>query len=204
MPSRSDSVPVSAWPLAGALIAIVVVGLLPAEAWHAIAAIGCLTLLAHAWIGTPSSFLIRRMAALVPFLVVCGVALGGQGAGGEVGVWVHAFLWRCAVTFLIGLWLAETMTAGQLIEVLRRWRCPAVLVMILGLQLRYIAVLWDEHERLRRAQWSRVGRIESRWLRWRQAIERLGLLLLRSLDRAERVQRAMESRGWDGDPRGWS
>jgi cobalt/nickel transport system permease protein len=191
------------WKLGLALGQALAVSLIPVEHWPGIGVIGCLVLLEHAWIETPTAVLLRRFLQFSPLLFV--FLLAGTRASTETasGLWLAVMALRAVVTFLIGLWLAAVMTSRELLQTLRRWRCPELLLVILGFQLRYVAVLWDEHERLLRAQLARAGGPQSRWQAWRQALDRVALLLLRSLDRAERVHQAMLSRGWDGSLRGW-
>jgi cobalt/nickel transport system permease protein len=74
---------------------------------------------------------------------------------------------------------------------------PRVLVATLQFMERYLHVLGDELARMslaRRARSFRRGSI----LSWRLLTGMLGMLLLRSFDRAERVHSAMIARGWDG------
>ena len=62
---------------------------------------------------------------------------------------------------------------------------------------RYVHVLTDELSRMitaRRARSFRRGGI----LTWSLITGMLGMLLLRSFERAERVHAAMVARGWDG------
>lgn len=197
----------AAWPagvkLGLALCLAIVVGLISPEHWPATGVVGVLTLAAHALADTPTALLWRRLGQITPFVVLFASAALWNGTHGTAGVWTAAFTLRCYIAFLIGLWLTQVLTASQLLRELRRWHCPPALVAVLGFQLRYLVVLWDEHERLHRAQLARAGGPLNRWARWVLAIERLGLLLLRAIDRSERVHRAMLARGWDGGTRSW-
>ena len=51
---------------------------------------------------------------------------------------------------------------------------------------------------MRTARKARSFRKLSLWEQWRLAAQMLGRLLIRALDRAERVHGAMLARGWDG------
>lgn len=78
-------------------------------------------------------------------------------------------------------------------------RCPSNLVCLFMLLIRYTDVLRDEHDRLRRAMQARgfIARWPSgRVLRAYGALT--GMLLLRSMERSERILAAMNSRGFDG------
>jgi cobalt/nickel transport system permease protein len=59
---------------------------------------------------------------------------------------------------------------------------------------RYASLLSEENRRMGRARASRTLQT-SRWQSWRALGNSLGLLFIRTLSRAERVQVAMRSRG---------
>ncbi|HUQ70451.1 MAG TPA: energy-coupling factor transporter transmembrane component T [Planctomycetaceae bacterium] len=190
------------WPgglkLGIALATALIAGLLPGELWPATACLGVFALLLHSLAGTPLRTLVRRVAQFLPFVIVLSFGALISRPEAATAVWSAALLLRCLVAFLIGLWLMQVLTASEFLDVLARWRVPAALSIVLSFMLRYVALLWEEHERLLRAQRSRAGGPHGRWTEWRAAIERLGLLVLRALDRAERVHRAMLARGWSG------
>jgi cobalt/nickel transport system permease protein len=63
---------------------------------------------------------------------------------------------------------------------------------------RYIFVVFDEFDRMRQARLARSFGRRRGWQEWVTSAQLLGMLLIRSLDRAERVYGAMCARGWDG------
>lgn len=75
-----------------------------------------------------------------------------------------------------------------------RLRLPSTLVEIGALMYRYLFVLGEEAERIRQAQVSRLGDRN-----WRTNVKSfgtlMGMIVVRSLDRAERVHEAMALRG---------
>jgi cobalt/nickel transport system permease protein len=194
------------WPggfkLALALLLIVVGGLLPEELWPATACLGALALALHGLAGTRWRVLVRRTLQFLPFVVALSLAAVVSRPDAAAALWSAGLVLRCLVAFLAGLWLMETLTASEFLDVLSRWRVPMALTITLSFLLRYVALLWEEHERILRAQRSRAGGPPGRWGEWRSAVERMGLLLLRALDRAERVHRAMLARGWTGESSG--
>jgi len=195
-----------AWPadlkLGLALTAILVVGCLSPEHWPASLTIGVLLSMGHALAGTSLLEIYQRSVWWLSTLVLLGVAMWFSLPTAEAGLWLCAFCIRCGVALLAGLWLMQVLSPQEFLGTLRRWRVPGLLIVMTSFLLRYMIVLWEEHERLQRAQLSRGAGSAYRWQRWNLALERLGLLLLRSLDRSERIHRAMLARGWDGTPRG--
>ncbi|MDP1796758.1 MAG: energy-coupling factor transporter transmembrane component T [Planctomycetaceae bacterium] len=180
---------------------LLVAGLMPAEQWPAIALLAVIAFVAHALVETPTAVLWRRGKQFTLVALLMGSAGLISRGDTEAAIAVLALVLRMFVAFLCGLWLMQVMTAAELIQLLRRWHCPAALVAIMSSLLRYVVVLWDEHERLIRAQQARAGGTPPGWASWLAAVQRMGLLLLRGIDRAERTHRAMLARGWDGTER---
>jgi cobalt/nickel transport system permease protein len=75
---------------------------------------------------------------------------------------------------------------------------PRKLVALLLLTVRYIAVFQDEYGRLRRAMQARGFQTTSSRHSWRSLGWLVGMLLVRSNDRGNRVLKAMKCRGFSG------
>lgn len=103
---------------------------------------------------------------------------------------------RCTLCLAIMIVLAATTPFWRLVGVLRTLRVPALLVTVLSLMYRYLFLLVEESQRLRRARASRTLRTPSRWGQWRTTGGTIGQLFIRASDRAERVYDAMRARGW--------
>jgi len=91
--------------------------------------------------------------------------------------------------------LNSTTRFTDLLQVFRRLRVPALLVVTLALMHRYLFVLVDETARLRRARRSRTfttGRVFG----WHLTATVAAQLFVRTSERAERVYAAMCARGW--------
>lgn len=206
-----------------AFVALVV--LLPRGAFvpllAALVTVLCMTLASR----VPLDFLLRRTLVIVPFVLLVGaVNLLGRGLdlapawavlgdgivrteaaaapkdGGSAAALV-SFATMAAKSFIsvfaFGLLLSTTGSA-KLLAAARRAGAPAVLTVATGFMLRYVFVLAAELSRLRRS-WEarRVGRLH--WLtEFRYLGSLIGVLLIKSYDRAERVYLAMCSRGFDG------
>ena len=118
---------------------------------------------------------------------------------------------QCLLCLLIVLMASSLSDPFALVEAMGRLGCPQRLVSVLRLCLRYLELLSGELDRLQRARQSR-GCVEP-GLAFRARItgQLVGTLFLRSLNRAERVELAMRSRGAVGgvlpdreQSRGWS
>jgi cobalt/nickel transport system permease protein len=178
--------------LAIALALIVVVVTSPWSRWPVFAAAGAGLALAAALARLPAGFVFRRIVNLEPF--VLGVALLAllQPGGGRIFAALVVKSTLCLWTMIL---LANTTPVAAMLRVLRTLRVPAILVTTLALLSRYLFVLADESQRMGRARASRTL-APSRRRTWRLLGQGLGVLFVRSSERAERIYAAMLSRGW--------
>ena len=170
-------VPVQFWPVHGVLATIVFAG-------HTLARI-------------PMNYLARRVALFLPVVILLSISVPlsqGFAAGWTI---MAAILFRSSLSFLAVLWLVNVMPFEQLLVTLRGFRVPAVFVAMLAFMYRYSFVVWDELDKMRTARRARTFQSGIRF-RWRESMHLIGMLLVRSMGRAERVHGAMCSRGWDG------
>ena len=204
---------------------VVVVVLLPKGAFVPLVA-ATVTLLCVALVSrVPLSFLLRRTLVVLPFVLLVGAvnllgrgldlipawAFRGAGQGwtgaslvtkdGGSAAALVSFGTMAAKSFIsvfgFGVLLSTTGSA-KLLGSARRARLPAILTVATGFMLRYAFVLVSELSRLRRS-WEarRVGRLH--WLtELRYVGSLIGVLLIKSYERGERVYLAMCSRGFDG------
>lgn len=175
------SVPVEWWPLQGVLAAIAFIG-------HSLARI-------------PLAYLGRRLAIFLPFVFLLSISIPatqGFRAGWDL---MTAILFRSSVSFITVLWLVNVMPFDQLLVTLRKLWVPAVLIAMLAFMYRYFFVLWDELERMRIARRARRFGGGGLWFRWKTSAQLIGMLMIRAMERAERVHGAMCARGWDGHVR---
>lgn len=134
---------------------------------------------------------LKRSLIALPF--VLSVSLLGlfQPHG---GVLFLAVLVKSTVSLLAVQLLLQTTPASALLRTLRRVHVPEILCSTILLLQRYWFLLADEAARMRRARAGRTlraGRLEL----WRAQGNALGLLFVRTVSRAERVQAAMRARG---------
>lgn len=95
--------------------------------------------------------------------------------------------------------LALTTPLVDIIDLLRRWRVPAVLVDLIMIMYRYIFVLLDTLNRTTISQESRLGYHTSYW-RAMQSAALLGSgLFISAYRRSHRLQTALEARGYEGE-----
>jgi cobalt/nickel transport system permease protein len=97
---------------------------------------------------------------------------------------------------LMTLILVSTTPFEELASALRWWRVPRMLVEVMVMMFRYTFVLFDELERIVRTARLRNIALAPRKRRYAAYARVLGVHLLRSFDRAERVYSAMLLRGF--------
>ncbi len=163
--------------------------------------IACAIFFVHSLARIPLAYVARRLLFFWPPLLLMALSLP-LSQGGRVGWLMSAtIICRGTLSFTTALWLVNVMPFDQLLATLRRLRLPSILLAILALMYRFLFVLWDELDRMRTARQVRLFRQPNLWEQWRQGAQMLGRLLIRALDRAERVHGAMMARGWNGDMR---
>ena len=177
----SALIPIAYWPAHGCLICLVFVGLSIAE--------------------IPLAYLGRRLLLLVPLLGASALAI--PLSRGFAGGWETAMtiLVRSMVGFLAALWLVSSTPFDRLVATLCRFGLPRLFASLLIFTERYIHLLFDELARMKTARRARTFRKLPAWRIWIETTHLVGMLLIRTLDRAERVHWSFVSRGWRGKMR---
>ena len=157
----------------------------------------------------PLLFFLRKLALVAPFAVMVGIfnpffdreILVRLGPLGVSGGWLSfaSIMLRFCLTIGTAFLLIATTSFQGLCLALLRLGLPKVLTVQLLFLYRYIFVLGGEAMRLVRARALRS--FGKRGLGMKVFASVVGHLLLRTLDRAQRVHRAMLSRGFDGEVR---
>jgi cobalt/nickel transport system permease protein len=180
------------------LAAIVVGMLIPPAHWPAHGTLLCVLFAATSLARIPFRYVARRVGGflLVALLFGIGVPLSqGFRGGWEI---MAGIVLRGTESFLAGLWLVNVIPFDQLLTTLRRTGVPAILLAILAFMYRFVFVLWDELDTMRTARRARTFDRAGAIFRWRVGTHMIGMLLIRALERSERVYGAMCARGWDG------
>jgi len=157
----------------------------------------------------PPSFVARKLAIVSPFIIFVGIfnplldreILLALGSFEISGGWVSfaSLVLRATLTLSAVMLLLATTGLNGIAAAMERLGVPRIFTVQLLFLYRYIFVLVEEALRLSRARSLRsFGR---RGTELRPLASLLGHLLLRTLDRAERIHQAMLSRGFDGDVR---
>jgi cobalt/nickel transport system permease protein len=177
--------------LAGGLVIITLAVMLPAPAtvWQLVAAaiLALVVLLSRIspW------FLLQRLLLLAPFVLGVTLVNAFQPAYRAHWPWLVARSVLCLLTVIL---VSNTTPFSEVLRVLRRVRIPALLITTIALMHRYLFVLAEEAERMRRARASRTFTARRRW-QWPLLASVAGQLFVRASERAERIYAAMCARG---------
>ncbi|WP_210395965.1 cobalt ECF transporter T component CbiQ [Motiliproteus sediminis] len=176
----------------------------------ALASLLLLVLLLAGLLRLPWSLLFQRLLAFEGFMLVLTLMLPFSVAGdplfqlagfsaSEQGVERALVILLRANTVVIGmLTLLGTLEPEQLGHALGRLKLPDKLVHLFLLSVRYLFVLLDEYRRLRTAMRARAFTPRSDRHTWRSYGWLVGMLLVRSMERSQRVLAAMKCRGFHG------
>jgi cobalt/nickel transport system permease protein len=162
------------------------------------------------WGNLPLGFLLRKLLLVSPFVLFIGIfnpwldraVLFQLGPVGITGGWLSflSLLLRFTLTVGAALLLIASTGFTTICMALEKLGSPRIFTVQLLLLYRYLFILIGEAIRMIRAHalrsFNRKGRIT-----FRVFLQMLGNLLLRTIDRAERIHMAMLSRAFTGEIR---
>jgi cobalt/nickel transport system permease protein len=128
-----------------------------------------------------------------PIFTIWGIAASWQGLWRAVEIALTANAVILALMTLVGT--MEPVTLGH---ALYKMRVPEILVHLLMFTIRYIEVLREEYLRLRGAMKVRGFRPGTNWHTYRSFGYLVGMMLVRAIERSERILGAMKCRGFSG------
>jgi cobalt/nickel transport system permease protein len=161
--------------------------------------------------GIPLPFVFRRILIVSPFVLILALTCPFYDRQPETvavgpylfsisGGWLRCFaiLGKFAVTMLTLFALVCTTRFADLLAGLGKMRCPEILVVQLGMLYRYLFVLVDRVHHILRARNTR----KLRNLGFRQetavAAAMTGALFIGSIETSQKIQTAMQARGFCG------
>lgn len=150
--------------------------------------------------------ILKRILLVEPFIIGIGIlnplfnhhtmVLGGVVISRGWVTFLSIFI-KCGLTVTVSILLITTTGMDKLAVALRMLKIPKIFVLQLLLTYRYISVLIEEVSRMMRAYSLRApgqkGIHRSVWGSF------VGQLILRTLDRAQRVYQSMNLRGFTGE-----
>lgn len=183
--------------LLGLLLLLIGIPLLSVSTmWLAFQLYGFTAFIIAIYSRVPLAFLLSRSALVLPFsaLIVVVNFFSGNFSFHQM---VETLLKSLFSIFTL-LLLTSTTPFHEILKQLSRWGVPKLLIIILSFMYRYFFLLVGEIEALERAVKMRHTSV-SGWKRIRVYANMIGMLLVRSFERAENVYHAMQMRGFTGD-----
>jgi len=144
----------------------------------------------------PFYFILKKSLTVIPFVLMIALfAIVSKDTDKFLNIFIKAYL-----AVLCMILLVSSTPFAVLLKALERLRFPKLMVMIISFMYRYIFVIEDELDKMKMAKESRSC-ARSKWLENKALANILGVLFIRSYERAEAVYLAMCSRGFDGEIR---
>jgi cobalt/nickel transport system permease protein len=187
--------------LIGAVVVVVAIVATPVGAWRSLGAEGLILAFLIGLAGVPLRELVRRWVVffvLVGFVALMVAPAHPARASYGLGVVAATILIKNSLALFTIVVLASVTPFPRLLGALRKLGVPPVLVTTLQFMDRYRHVLTDELGRMARARRARTFD-RRRALPWTLLSGLIGILFLRTFERAERVHGAMTARGWTGE-----
>ncbi|AKH19137.1 cobalt ECF transporter T component CbiQ [Sedimenticola thiotaurini] len=169
-----------------------------------------LSLAAAWWIGLGGASLGKRLLAMEGFMILLLVmlpfsipgesliSLGPFSASVEGLQRALGIVLKANTIVILLMALVGTLEPVVLGHALGQLRLPDKLIHLFLFTVRYIGVLFEEYRRLRLAMRARAFVAGSNRHTWQTFGWLVGMLLLRSLKRSERILAAMKCRGFNG------
>lgn len=128
-----------------------------------------------------------------PIVTVFGFGASWEGLYQAIEIALTANAVILALMSLVGS--MEPVTLGHALHAMR---CPPTLVHLLMFTVRYVDVLHEEYSRLKLAMKVRGFRPGTNWHTYRSMGYLVGMMLVRAVERSERILGAMKCRGFSG------
>ncbi|MCX5993755.1 MAG: cobalt ECF transporter T component CbiQ [Chloroflexi bacterium] len=193
---------------------ILAVVLTPSGTWK-VFAVYLLVLLVLIWLSRlPVKYILQRSLVIFPFVIMIAIFVpffkqGQVAASWDIGSWHIAITyeglavlvnvivksWLCILCLIV---LSSSTKFEQLLHGMYRLRVPQVFVQITSFMYRYMFVLADQAMRMQMARDSRNYGLNRSNI-FKTMGNMIGMLFIRSYERAERIYAAMLSRGYSGE-----
>lgn len=148
----------------------------------------------------PFLFIFKKTLVVIPFVVLIAVFIPFmKGQDGIIlfrGIVLRSYLSILCMTLLI-----SSTKFTRLLKGLEQLKIPKIFIMIMSFMYRYLFLLVDETQRMQRAKESRSFKKTKHFRIVKILSNIIGVLFVRSYERAERVYLAMCSRGFNGRAR---
>lgn len=146
----------------------------------------------------PFLFIFKKTLTVIPFVILIAIFIpfmkGQEGIILFRSIVIKSYLSVLCMTLLISSTRFDSLLKG-----LEQLKMPRLFIMTMSFMYRYLFLLIDEIHRMERARESRSFCKPRPFHTIKTLSNIIGVLFVRSYERAERVYLAMRSRGFTGD-----
>lgn len=144
----------------------------------------------------PLGFIFERIAVILPFILMVSIFMPFMAHRDGFLLFGNILL-RALLSSLCMVILMSSTPFSDFLKAMEKLHFPQIMIMILSFMYRYFFVAQDEMLRMVQAKESRSVTC-SKWLETKTFANMLGVLFIRSYEKAESVYLAMCSRGFNG------
>ena len=161
-------------------------------AWIALGAYAILLIIAAVISRLPLRGLIARALLVLPFSATFALLTWWSGDGARAAMLAA----KALLSALASMLLVATTPVTDLANALERLHVPRMIVLVIQFVYRYLFVISEQAQHMRQAAASRHGKAHGRTLE--AAAGAIGVLFVRSWERADGIYAAMLARGFRG------
>ena len=146
----------------------------------------------------PFWFIFKKSLTVIPFVILIAIFIPFIKRDNGV-ILFQSIIIKSYLSIVSMIILSTSTRSTDLLKGMERLKVPGIFIMIASFMYRYLFLIVDEMQRMQRAKESRsFGKMER--LRLIRTLSNIvGVLFVRSYERAERVYLAMCSRGFSGE-----
>ncbi|MDG6243022.1 MAG: cobalt ECF transporter T component CbiQ [Methanolobus sp.] len=152
-----------------------------------------------------------KFPALFIFMIIVVMAFTVQGSPliglGYVsitieGLYIGALIFlRAIASLILAFLMLATSRFDEIIKAMYSLKIPNILIQMITFSYRYIFVLLGEFFTMKRSMYTRGFKMKLNQYSLNIIGNMIGMLLVKSYERGEKVYRSMLSRGYTGNPR---
>jgi len=142
----------------------------------------------------PPMYIFKKALLILPFILPVIILNSFFANYLSIAIPLLLFI-RIYFNMIILLILVSTTKFYTIINTLSNWHFPNILIIISSFMYRYIFLLQDEFEKMVRAVTLRVS--ENKLILLKSYANIIGILFIKSFERAERIYYAMQLRGFE-------
>lgn len=144
----------------------------------------------------PLRFIFTRMIEALLFILFISILNLFRKNG---GIFFAVYLSKALLAIALTIIISSTTKFNELLGGLKGLGLPKPIILLISFMYRYVFLLEDQFLRTKRAYESRAAIKRNGFAQFKVLSNIVGILFIRTYERAERVYLAMCARGFDGE-----